>query len=116
MRQPDRRSTTTRSKGTPIMTCSAQRSFLLGSNQLQLELLSLFISERCHISCTVAHALEEIPCCQQSPQLILYDYRCWKEDLRGARAARLKSHLGANLVVLTNVTHDTGIENEALGH
>ena len=99
------------------MTSYPQRqTFLLGSNKLQLELMSLFIEERTDVSCTIVPALSEVPCCPESKHLILYDCKEWKDYLKDISESDFKKHLCDNFFVLINMINDMGIETEALSH
>ncbi|HBG08167.1 MAG: hypothetical protein A2075_18220 [Geobacteraceae bacterium GWC2_58_44] len=96
------------------MSYSERQTFLLGSNRLQLELMSLFISDRTNVSCKVISDLAGITCCLDKKHLILYDSKCWKDNLKAEFDSDLKVHLRGSFLVLINVSNNTGIESEAL--
>jgi DNA-binding CsgD family transcriptional regulator len=92
----------------------SRHTFLSGPNRLQLELMSLLISERTNLSCNVVPDLAGIPCTPETKHLILYDCKGWKDDLKPGSDSDLRNHLLGNYVVLINVGNSIGIEGEAL--
>lgn len=96
------------------MSTSERQTFLLGSNRLQLELISNFITQRSEIPCTAVPALDAVPCSPDSKHLILYDCTRWKEGEKSEPDTSLQNHLEHNLVVLINVDPAHKVESEAL--
>jgi DNA-binding NarL/FixJ family response regulator len=98
------------------MNPPGKQAFLLGSNKLQLELMSDFITERANIPCAIVPALNEIPCCSETKHLVLYDFKNWKSDVKDDFESGLKNHLSNNFVVLINMVNTMGSESEALSY
>jgi LuxR family transcriptional regulator of csgAB operon len=99
------------------MTGKSRRIFLIGSNMLQLELMSTFIADNTGTNCAVFPCLDEIRHCVGSNSLVMIDCTTWNNDFKSVvESVPANNHEEKNFLVLINVQPGMGIESEALHH